>query len=143
MTDRDATQEFEIRNILANHCGERLSPDKVEQIVREIVDAMRTGPCSWAFKQGTDPIGDANEKIETVTIPKADYEQLLEALEDVVNQACFCRIEKYGDHLFTYGLSANESGLYLLEDLGRVEELAYGRYRWKVEEQANETNQEG
>lgn len=48
-TDKQATQEFEIRNILIMHCGQKLTPDKVDEISQEIENAMRNGPCSWAF----------------------------------------------------------------------------------------------
>jgi hypothetical protein len=46
MTDRrdqtyaQATRLLEVRNILTGHCGELLTPDKVDGIVREIAKAM-------------------------------------------------------------------------------------------------------
>ena len=47
-----ATREFEIRNILTGHCGEWLTPDKVDEIVAEIAKAMQSGPCAGAFRGG-------------------------------------------------------------------------------------------
>jgi hypothetical protein len=35
-----AQREFEIRNILTGHCGEWLTPDKVDEIVAEIAKAI-------------------------------------------------------------------------------------------------------
>jgi hypothetical protein len=48
--DREATQEFEVRNILTGHCGQRLTPEAVDRICTELTQAMRGGPCAWAFK---------------------------------------------------------------------------------------------
>lgn len=48
--DRKATQEFEVRNIITTHCGQRLTPDLVDAITNELLFAMRCGACSWAFK---------------------------------------------------------------------------------------------
>lgn len=47
--DAEATRNFEIRNILTAHCGERLTPDKVDEIIRQIEVSMKEGPCAWAF----------------------------------------------------------------------------------------------
>jgi len=51
MSDRKATQIFQIRTIICGHCGEKLTFEKVNEIVREIELAMTIGPCSWAFKE--------------------------------------------------------------------------------------------
>ena len=51
MSDAKATRIFEVRNVLTGHCGERLTPDKVDEIVREIEAAMETGGCAWAFRE--------------------------------------------------------------------------------------------
>lgn len=44
-----ATREFEVRNILVRHCGEMLSPDKIDAVAKEFFEAMSTGPCAWSF----------------------------------------------------------------------------------------------
>jgi hypothetical protein len=49
MSDRTATQKFEIRNILTGHCEEVLSPIKIDEIVGEIEVAITSGPCARAF----------------------------------------------------------------------------------------------
>jgi hypothetical protein len=49
-SDREATQLFQLRSILIGHCGEILTPNKVDAIFLEIKDAITQGPCSWAFK---------------------------------------------------------------------------------------------
>lgn len=45
-----ATREFAVRDILIAHCGETLSPDKVDQIASEIVEAMENSSTAWAFQ---------------------------------------------------------------------------------------------
>lgn len=44
MADAEATRNFTIRNIITGHCGECLTPDRVDEIVNEIVAAMRADP---------------------------------------------------------------------------------------------------
>jgi hypothetical protein len=51
---RNETQQFAISAVLVDHCGYHLSPDRVEEIMGEIVNAMRKGPCAWAFKPEHD-----------------------------------------------------------------------------------------
>ena len=65
MTDEDAkaTREFEIRNILTQHCGTTLTFDTVNRICCEINDAMSNGPCRWAFGPLKDPNFTTNAKI--------------------------------------------------------------------------------
>lgn len=43
------TRRFEVLNVLVGHCGEQLTPANVDAIAAELVKAMETGPCSWAF----------------------------------------------------------------------------------------------
>jgi hypothetical protein len=50
MSDAQATRDFSIQNIITNHCGKPLTPDLVDQIVREIIDEMRSGGTAWAWK---------------------------------------------------------------------------------------------
>jgi hypothetical protein len=50
-TDREATQIFSLRNILTTHCGQKLTPELLEQIVAEMVLEMRQGPTAWAFSE--------------------------------------------------------------------------------------------
>lgn len=50
MSDAESTRNFEIKNILIGHCGENLTPDKLDEITSEIEAAMKTGPCAWAFR---------------------------------------------------------------------------------------------
>jgi hypothetical protein len=54
MPDEDdtvlATRAFFIRRVLTGHCGELLTPDRVEAIVAQIVAGMETGGCAWAFR---------------------------------------------------------------------------------------------
>jgi len=47
--EKHATQEFEIRNILTGYCGQTLTPNKVDELAEDVKNAMREGPCSWAF----------------------------------------------------------------------------------------------
>lgn len=49
LEETKSTQEFVIIDVLVKHCGEMLTPDKVDEIRKEIIDEMRKGPCSWAF----------------------------------------------------------------------------------------------
>jgi len=48
--DKRATQEHLIDSVLISYCGETLTPDKVEQIAKEIKGEMKAGAVSWAFK---------------------------------------------------------------------------------------------
>ena len=48
--DKRATQEHLISDVLISHCGETLTPDKVEQIAKEIKGEMKAGAVSWAFR---------------------------------------------------------------------------------------------
>ncbi len=48
-TRRD-TQEFSVRDILAKHCGVKLTPDNVEFIVKELCEMMVDSPTAWAFQ---------------------------------------------------------------------------------------------
>ena len=47
--DKQATQEFEIANVLIQFTGQTLTPDKVDEIASAMRHAMRDGPCAWAF----------------------------------------------------------------------------------------------
>lgn len=47
--DAEATRIFEVRNIMISHCGQTLTPDNVDSIAAEMISAIETGPCSWAF----------------------------------------------------------------------------------------------
>ena len=47
--DYHETQRFTIWSILVSHCGQILSPDKVDEISSEIKNAMRDSSTSWAF----------------------------------------------------------------------------------------------
>jgi len=48
--DKQFTQYFIIKHTLINYCGEKLTPDLIDDILEKIKDEMRTGSCSWAFK---------------------------------------------------------------------------------------------
>ena len=48
--NREATQEFVVRNILIGNCGCVLTPEKINLLAKELIDAMTEGPTSWAFK---------------------------------------------------------------------------------------------
>jgi hypothetical protein len=50
MKDAETTRVFEIRNVLTEHCGSTLTPEKIDTIVRQIAQAMKDGPCAWAFR---------------------------------------------------------------------------------------------
>jgi hypothetical protein len=47
--DREATQIFTIRFMLTKHCRETLSPDKIDEMMKEIEEEIKTGYCAWAF----------------------------------------------------------------------------------------------
>ena len=49
MSDRESTRQFAIRNVLTNHCGQVLTPNILDSIVRELQEEIEKGPCSWAF----------------------------------------------------------------------------------------------
>lgn len=51
MSNREATQEFAIRNVLVGRCGEKLTPDTIERIVREIMQEVTKGSTNWAFSE--------------------------------------------------------------------------------------------
>lgn len=48
--DIKETQIFAIRNIITVYCGQILSPNRIEEIVRKIEEEINKGACSWAFK---------------------------------------------------------------------------------------------
>lgn len=48
-----ATRKFEVRNIMIGHCGQSLTPDNVDSIAAEMLAAIETGPCAWAFGQNS------------------------------------------------------------------------------------------
>lgn len=50
------TRRFEVRHIMVGHCGERLTPDNVDKIAEEILAAIETGACSWAFLQNSSSL---------------------------------------------------------------------------------------
>lgn len=50
LADVEATQQFVLLNVMAHHCGETLTPDKVESIVNELWHEMTVGACLWAFQ---------------------------------------------------------------------------------------------
>lgn len=45
-----ATRESTVLGILARHCGESLTPNKIEMIVEELCREMNDSPVSWAFQ---------------------------------------------------------------------------------------------
>jgi len=51
MTNREATQEFTIRNVLIGHCGEKLTPDNIDKIAAELMQEVKAGSTSWAFSE--------------------------------------------------------------------------------------------
>jgi hypothetical protein len=51
---REETQHFAVRTVITGHCGELLTPAKVDQILTELEAEMRAGPCSWAFGKGDE-----------------------------------------------------------------------------------------
>ena len=55
MTNKEATQEFIIRDVLVSHCGEVLSAGLIERIRAELLREIRSGKCSWAFKEESIP----------------------------------------------------------------------------------------
>jgi hypothetical protein len=50
MTHREQNQALAVRVVITGHCGELLTPTKVDQIVTELEAEMFQGPMSWAFK---------------------------------------------------------------------------------------------
>lgn len=50
MTHREQNQALAARLVIAGHCGELLTPTKVDQIVTELEAEMFHGPKAWAFK---------------------------------------------------------------------------------------------
>ncbi len=50
LASAECTRNFEVRHILVGYCGQLLTPDKVDEIAREIFDSMREGPVAWAFR---------------------------------------------------------------------------------------------
>jgi len=53
-TERESTQDFTIKDILINHCGQTLTPDNIDAIQEQMEWAMHEGPCAWAFKGDDD-----------------------------------------------------------------------------------------
>lgn len=53
MSDKEATQDFIIRDVLASHCGKVLSAALIERIRAELLREIRSGKCSWAFKESS------------------------------------------------------------------------------------------
>jgi hypothetical protein len=54
MTLRQTNQAFAIRAVVTGHCGETLTPTKVDQIVTELEAEMFYGPLSWAFAPSSE-----------------------------------------------------------------------------------------
>ena len=52
--DREATQEHAIFGVLITYCGQMLTPDTVDAMMRAIRAEMRSGPCAWAFANTED-----------------------------------------------------------------------------------------
>jgi hypothetical protein len=50
MTHREQNQALAVRVVVTGHCGELLTPTKIDQIVTELEAEMFHGPMSWAFK---------------------------------------------------------------------------------------------
>lgn len=50
--DRNETQRFAIVGVLMDHLEERLNSVVLERIMKEMLHALREGPCSWAFEPG-------------------------------------------------------------------------------------------
>ena len=49
-SERESTQEFTVRNVLVDYCGQKLTGDTIERIVQKLTKEMKDGPTSWAFK---------------------------------------------------------------------------------------------
>lgn len=71
-----------------------------------------------------------------ITIPQDDFDLLLDTLIDVVNQACYCKLEpgasyysdKHGYVLDSMALSANAHAMRLLAKYNKLKILdEYGR----------------
>lgn len=50
LDDREATQEFVVRDTLIRHTGKQLAPEIVDAIIAEFIEEIRRGPCAWAFQ---------------------------------------------------------------------------------------------
>ena len=50
VTHREQNQALAVRVVITGHCGELLTPTKLNQIVTELEAEMFHGPMSWAFK---------------------------------------------------------------------------------------------
>lgn len=53
---RAATQQSAILGVVVNHCGQFLSPDRVDKIVEELTAQTRSGPVAWAFAGPENPL---------------------------------------------------------------------------------------
>ena len=49
--DRLCTQMFMMGDILIRHCGETLTPEKIDQMMLEMQQEVTGGVCSWAFRR--------------------------------------------------------------------------------------------
>jgi len=50
LTDRRATQLFLLTDLLASHCGEKLTAGLIDQLRGQFYKEIIDGPCAWAFK---------------------------------------------------------------------------------------------
>ena len=48
--DKRGTQILAIQNILIDYFMDRLTHDKIDEIMKKIKDEIKSGPCAWAFK---------------------------------------------------------------------------------------------
>lgn len=49
--DRAATQRHTVFGVVVAHTGQRLTPERVELIVANLVREMQDGPTAWAFSK--------------------------------------------------------------------------------------------
>lgn len=62
--DRTATQRHTIFGALVRHCGQPLTPDRIDQITDEIMREIEVGGTAWAFAKatGSESVEDAAQR---------------------------------------------------------------------------------
>ena len=49
--DREATQDFLVRDILISNAGRNLTPETITEIIGTFKIEMRDGPAAWSFAE--------------------------------------------------------------------------------------------
>jgi hypothetical protein len=95
MSQRTATQEFTVRDVLTRHCGAALTPGFIDVVAAELMAEMTKGPTAWAFSDEANHLrarvafltGEIHAISERLTIAEQLNAELMESSSTVIG-AC-------------------------------------------------------